>query len=100
MVRILLLMMLIGMVFVSRDSPPKYRPMTRTGTRFVESRGQAEEEIWLSWGSRTRVQFVRGFLIGYMGGWAGACDESWTDNREHDRVCINAAHRFRRGSEA
>jgi hypothetical protein len=99
MVRTLLLMMLIGMVFVSRDSPPKYKPATRTGTRFVESRGQFDGDIWLSWGSGARVQFVRGFRTGYRNGGREACAQSWTGNRERLNLCKQAADRFRRGSE-
>jgi hypothetical protein len=99
MVRTLLLTILIGVMFVSRDSPPRYKPTTRTGTRFVESRGRFEGDIWLSWGSGARVQFVRGFLIGYRHGEWGACAQSWPGHRERLDKCEQAAHRFRRSLE-
>jgi hypothetical protein len=76
MVRPLSLIMLICIVLISRDSPPKYKPTTRTGTRFVESKGQFEGDIWLSWATGIRVQFVRGFLIGYRYGGRETCAQT------------------------
>jgi len=103
MSRTLLLLTLMGLALISRDSPPKYRPSTRTTTRFVESKGRLQGEIWLGWGSNARVQFVRGFLTGYDDGWQGACGNGvtgLTGDRERLESCQGAAHPFHRVSDA
>jgi hypothetical protein len=100
MARVLLLMTLVGLALISHDSGPTYRASTRTTTRFVESKGHLQGEIWLGWGSNARVQFVRGFLTGYDDGWHGACGNSFTGNREQLESCQAAAQPFHRVSDA
>ena len=87
----------MGLVFISHDSPKMYKPSTRTGTRFVESRGQLQGEIWLTWGSSARVQFAGGFLTGYHEGWMGACGQSWSGHRNRLDLCEQGAYRLRSG---
>jgi hypothetical protein len=84
--------LLSALVSTSCSFKPDYAPNSAYhSTRFPQTRTVSEAKVWLSWSSRERLTFVRGFLAGYRQGYDHGCDYliAMTQSRTSDYDCLS-----------